>query len=144
MDRRHAFFLIVTMAAAGCGSQEHANPATSPEVSFAAEIQPILAATCGQCHGVQGGGNTGLDLRPDHAWAALVSSTPRRAFGCTTGSDMLVEPGSPETSVLWRRISGAADCSPMPPSQAGGPLVTSHAADVDRIAEWIRQGARNN
>ena len=115
-------------------------PAAPPAVRYARDIQPIFSENCGaSCHLVQGGGNTGLNLQPGFSWEALVGV---EASTCTQTSELRVEPGNPEASVLWRRVSGDVDhCGPMPP---GGPLVTLDPDAVARIAEWIREGAPNN
>jgi hypothetical protein len=94
--------------------------------------------TCRQatCHG-SAPGTGGLDLTPSAAYRNLIGvpSTDAPAFH-------RVEPGSPETSMLWRKLAartlGLEDVplSPMPISDP--PL---DADELDAVARWIAAGA---
>lgn len=100
-------------------------------ISFAQDVQPIFNARCTSCHG----GSAGLYLTPTQSYSNLVN-VPAQA-GCTTEQRVL--PGNAQASVLHKRISGAACGDQMPRGQT--PL---SAADIQKIADWINQGALNN
>lgn len=92
-------------------------------VSFAADIQPILAAECDVCHSAAaadlvGGGNN-LDGY-DNVWN-------------------YTEPGSAENSLLYQSVAWLAGASFMPKS---GSQLSSCELSLIRI--WINDGANNN
>lgn len=101
-------------------------------VSLAADVQPVFDAHCLGCHGP--GGNGGLDLSAEVAWANLVgvettNYAPRQR----------VVSANPGESVLFLKISAAAAVgASMPP---GAPL-PADAIELVRI--WIAQGALDN
>jgi mono/diheme cytochrome c family protein len=99
-------------------------------VSYIADIQPILDSTCVGCHGV--GGNAGLDLRSGVSRGNLVNVP-------STESDLdLVEPGSPEQSWLYLKLTGQQTVgTEMPP---GGSI----GAGVDLVRTWIEEDAADN
>jgi hypothetical protein len=104
---------------------------TGSGVSFSQEIQPIFNSNCIGCHG----GSGGLFLTAGQSYDNLVNV--RAVAGCTT--EMRVLPGNAASSVLYKRISGAACGDQMP--RGGNPLA---AADIQKIVDWINQGALNN
>jgi len=105
--------------------------ATGSGVSFSQHIQPIFNANCIGCHG----GSGGLYLTAGQSYSNLVNI--QALAGCTT--EMRVLPGNAASSVLYKRISGAACGDQMP--RGGNPL---SAADIQKIVDWINQGAQNN
>jgi hypothetical protein len=100
-------------------------------VSFSQDIQPIFNANCIGCHG----GSGGLYLTAGQSYGNLVNV--RALAGCTT--EMRVLPENAASSVLYKRISGTACGDQMP--RGGNPL---SAADIQKIVDWINQGALNN
>jgi hypothetical protein len=94
-----------------------------PTVSFARDVQPILASRCIQCHGPQ---TTEAGLRlDDRAIAVSVLESGHRA----------IVPGQAHASELVRRIS-ADESERMPPE--GEPLSSQQIAVLRR---WISTGA---
>src|SRR5262245_4701835 len=92
-------------------------------VSFAKDIQPILASSCWNCHG-DGVQLSKFDLR-----------TRESALrGGEHGSDIV--PGNAEQSRMYRRVAGLE--TPSMPAQ-GTPLSAEQIAAVKR---WIDQGAQ--
>ena len=103
----------------------------SETVSFASDVQPIFDASCVGCHG--DGGNAGLDLRSGRSYANLVGN-PATESGLAR-----IEPGEPENSWLYLKITGQQTVGDqMPP---GSPLNTD---TTDRIRTWIEEGALDN
>jgi hypothetical protein len=94
-------------------------------VSFQKDILPIFdAASCAQpgCHGGDNP-NGGLNLGDDKAYTQLT----------TKG---YINTAEPEISILYLRLSD--NSSPMPPT---GQLP---ASSLNKILDWIKQGAKNN
>ncbi|MBI4304596.1 MAG: cytochrome c [Chloroflexi bacterium] len=92
---------------------------TPGAVSYSATIQPIFNSSCVSCHGVRGAEDINLT-----------------SYSATMGSRVVV-PGRASNSKLYRSVSDAGD-DRMPP---GGNL---SARQVQAIADWINQGARDN
>ena len=109
----------------------------APELSFFADVAPILQATCApNCH--EPGGEWPLIDMLNSPWFALVgvpsSQNPLMNY---------VEPGEPENSYLWHKISGtqiAAGGSGLTMPKEGALTDDEH----DTIVLWIFQGALNN
>jgi mono/diheme cytochrome c family protein len=91
-------------------------------VSFALDIQPVLTQDCIICHG--GAGGLSVDT-----YAGLMT-------GGTSGP--IVVAGDPDQSLLIRRLEGTV--TPTMPLNA--PPLTS--PEIDRIKQWILEGALNN
>src|SRR6185503_8904709 len=92
-------------------------------VDFARDIQPILQASCYECHGPK---KTKAHLRLDSA-AGIVK-------GGETGP--IIVPGNSEKSLIVRRILGLDGDDQMP--KDGDPL---DQAQIALIRFWIDQGA---
>jgi hypothetical protein len=106
-------------------SLEAQKPAAAPaaQVDFARDIQPILQATCYECHGPKKvKGTLRLDSR-----AGILK-------GGDTGA--LVVPGNSDKSLIVRRLLGLDGEDRMP--KDGDPLP---AAQIALIRSWIDQGA---
>ena len=104
-----------------------------PAVSFNRDIRSILSNHCFACHGPdkdeRQGGTEGLRLdQPDGSDGALAD----------LGGYAAIVPGSPEQSELVKRITSDDPGIRMPPDEFGKPL---RPRDVERLTEWIRQGA---
>ena len=91
-------------------------------VFFSIDIKPLLDANCLRCHG--GAGGLELDSYD----------------GVITGgmSGAVVMPGDPVNSLIIRRLEGT-----VPPQMPTDDLPLPQP-DIDRIAQWILEGARNN
>ena len=115
-------FLAISLLTAGTGQGESA-------VQFNRDVRPILSENCFACHGPDKAKRM-TDLRLD---------TPDASSAVTAGGRALIEPGSPEGSELFLRISAADAARRMPPAAFGhDPLP---ASDVSLIRRWIEQGA---
>lgn len=92
---------------------------------YAADVEPIWLDHCAGCH--TDGGASG-DLALDAGEAALVSVAASQV-----PSLALVEPGDPERSYLWQKVTGAdgIEGRPMP---FGAPLSAGHLGTVEA---WI-------
>lgn len=96
-------------------------------VSFNRDVRPILSNNCFQCHG------------PDAATreADLRFDTREGLFADLDGVP-LIDPGDPENSELFYRITAEHGSDKMPPQDSGLALTT---AQIETVAQWIREGA---
>ena len=107
-------------------------------VSFARDVQPIFPARCAQqigCHGASPGSMLLLSSGGEYAALTNGKSTEPPCTGAP-----LVVPGSPDTSVLVKKLTGTSCGFSMMP--LGGPALS--AADIAKIRDWIAEGAPNN
>ena len=94
-------------------------------VSFSQDIQPIFNANCISCHDES---HAYLNLKTCCSWYEL----------WTTGfSAPYLDTIAPLQSLLHKRISGAQ--LPIMP-----PMGQMQQGDIDLVARWITEGARNN
>lgn len=107
------------MGAAGAAGACSAEAA----VSFAADIGPLLASRCTECH--DSGGPGGLDLR---SYAALLA-------GGSHGPAIV--PGSCADSILWQKTGSMPPFGGRMPAD-GAPLSEAQRA---KICAWIDSGA---
>jgi hypothetical protein len=107
---------------------------TSVPVSFGNDVQPIFTNSCVNA-GCHPGGGAPFSLAAGQSYADMVNV--QATAGCTTEKRVL--PGNAASSVLYKRVSGSSCGSQMP---FGAPALS--AADIQRIADWINQGALNN
>jgi hypothetical protein len=100
--------------------------AAAPEVDYAREVKPILAARCTSCHGA---------IRQKAGLRLDTASFARR------GGDggPAVEPGKSRESLLIERVTAADDSERMPPESEG---VRLSDAEVAVLRAWIDQGAK--
>ncbi len=111
---------------------------TIAATSFSRQVQPILTANCLGI-GCHSGGvpAQGLDLTAGRSYAELLGTTSVE-FGCA--GLRLVAPGSPDTSVLVKKLVGTAcGFSQMP---FGRPPLPANQIKI--ITTWIAQGALDN
>jgi mono/diheme cytochrome c family protein len=108
----------------------HITVVAGQPVSFSGQIQPIFDTYCTGCHGSNGG----LTLTAGASHLNLVNVQAQSS--CTSMKRVL--PHNADSSVLYRKVSGASCGIPMP---QGGTLSTS---DVDLIRNWINEEAPNN
>jgi mono/diheme cytochrome c family protein len=99
-------------------------------VSYAKDVEPILAKNCKECHVPGGSGleKTGLDMSN---YDTLMKGTK---FG------PIVKAGDPLTSTLVMLVEGRADPSLRMPHGKEKLL----DADIAKIRAWVEQGAKNN
>ena len=100
------------------------------EVSFKADIQPILAKNCLECHAAGGAGAEKSGL--------LMSSYEDLMKGTRFGA--IVKPGDGMTSALIMLVEGRADPSFRMPHHKE-PLSKDQIA---LLRAWVEQGAKNN
>jgi len=100
------------------------------EVSFKADVQPILAKNCVECHSAGGAGAEKSGL--------LMSSYDDLMKGTRFGA--IVKPGDSLTSALIMLVEGRADPSIRMPHQKE-PLSKNQIA---LLRSWVEQGAKNN
>lgn len=100
------------------------------DVSYRADVQPILQQRCLECHVPGGAGYvaSGFDL----------SSYQTLMKGGRYGPFVL--PGDPLTSTLNMLVEGRADPSIHMPH--GRAKLTDHEIELLRV--WVQEGARNN
>jgi hypothetical protein len=121
--------LLVTVLAAGAAVLGSCSRA-QPQLSFARDVQPLLASRCGGCHvpGQAGYEASGLSIE---SYDSLMKGTK---FG------PVVIAGDPLSSVLTMLVEGRADPSIRMP-HGGDPLP---AAEQKTLRDWVAQGAKNN
>jgi hypothetical protein len=91
-----------------------------PQLSFEADIRPILRAHCFDCHGAESEKEGKLDLRLVRFQKAGGESGPA------------IVPGDPAGSLIWQRIENGE----MPPGDA-----KVSAAEKETLRRWITAGA---
>jgi len=105
------------------------------DVTWSGRIAPFLEVNCGGCHDAEDPSGE-LTLVGDGAFDALLGDADGKP------EHKRVDPGSPETSYLWLKLTNdpSIEDSPMPTSPLTGwrPLAT---ADLDDIRTWIENGA---
>jgi len=103
------------------------SPVQAQQVDFSRDIKPILSDTCYKCHGPDAAQRK-ADMRLDLQSVALADERV----------PVIIVPGAPGKSELWRRISSDDPDLQMPPPSADRTL-----SDEQRelIGRWIKQGA---
>ena len=125
-----AFFALACTQFSGCGQGE---------VSFASDVQPILEVACIECHSTSGEGTAASGFAVND-YDSVMKGTE---FGPA------VVAGSSISSTLYRVIAGKTDPEiRMPPHHeeawAEGRGVPLADEEIETIATWIDQGAKNN
>jgi hypothetical protein len=121
MRIHHCGAIICMLVASACAKRE---------VSYAADVQPILKQYCLECH-VPGGAGfnaSGFDM----------SSHDALMRGGKFGP--FVVPGDPLTSTLNMLVEGRADPSIRMPH--GREQLTQR--EIQILRDWVQQGAKNN
>ncbi|HIQ06275.1 MAG TPA: c-type cytochrome, partial [Anaerolineae bacterium] len=100
-------------------------PTEAPkEISFSADVMPILQSRCSMCHGALGGWSA-------ESYDKVVNSGDHGP---------VIVPGKPDESLLVEKLLGKQKIGdPMPPS---GLPMTQEEKDV--IIEWVKAGAPDN
>ncbi len=123
-------FVALCTQVASCGRSE---------VSFAANVQPILNERCLECHNGSGEGSAASDYSVVD-YAGVMKGT---TFG------PVVVPGSSISSSLYLVVAGkTAPEIRMPPhhseAHAEGRGDSLSADELETLAAWIDQGAKDN
>jgi hypothetical protein len=116
--------------------------------SFAKDVTPLFTSCSGGelCHGGgiirPGGGGPGGGGGGSGAWPydSLVN-VPASRDVCSSAGD-LVEPGSLEGSYLMHKLTGVDMCPETNRMPLGGSELPEK--DIQTIADWICQGAKND
>ncbi len=132
-----ALGLAALLASCSDSGDKATDPGGGPsneEVSFAADVQPILSGSCAvsDCHAGASPAQ-GLDLSAGASYAALVGVQAAQRPDLQR-----VHPGEPDSSYLVLKIEGGQGISRMPP---GGAL---QAEQIATIRSWIEEGADDN
>ncbi len=115
--------LLAALALGACSSE--------PDVSYSAEVQPLLKKRCAVCHAY---GEVGYE-----ASGLGMTTYPEIMRGTKFGP--VVIPGDALSSALTMLIEGRADPSIRMPHGDLPPLTEAEQLLVRR---WVEQGARNN
>ena len=108
--------------------------AVADEVSFTAEIVPLLKSRCVMCH-LPGAEQAGLALHPKGGYANLVD------VKSTHSALARVAPGKPEESYLYRKLTGThTEVGSGERMPFGESSLT--AEEIERVRRWIDAGAR--
>ena len=102
-------------------------PQVSAAVGFQADVRPLLADKCFQCHGPDPSTRM-VELRLDRKEGLF----GKRANGAP------VVPGDPAVSLLYQRITHAEPALRMPPEYSHKSL---EPEQIQTIRDWIEQGA---
>jgi hypothetical protein len=112
-----------------------------PPVLLLSDVRPIFNQ-CSGCHGASGpSGNMSLNnlVNATNAFFIITpgDTVPRPAFTTAGTGKNRIQPGSPDSSHLWERITSSDPSIMMPPSG-------SRVSDADKatIRQWIEEGAR--
>jgi len=117
--------LLLTCVLFGCGQSPKA-------VSFHEGIQPILNSHCVRCHGTEvARGNI-----------VLTSYDLLMASRTVSGREPLVVPEKPAESWLYTLSATSQPHFRMPPDTAH--LTPLPQEELELLARWIKQGAKNN
>ena len=118
---RGSALIGVTFLLAACGQKE---------ISFKADVQPILKQYCVECHAQGGQGQEKSGLIVD-SYESLMKGT---RFGA------IVKPGDTLTSAMIMLVEGRADASiKMPHGKESLPK-----DKIEALKKWVEQGAKNN
>ena len=112
-------------------------PAPAAAVSFSRDIVPVLRTQCATCH-MTGQEPGNMALHPGAAYATLVNvKSPVSGL-------VRVVPGKPEQSYLLMKLQGTHLDHGGKGVRMPFSLPPLPQKDIDRIAAWISQGAKNN
>jgi mono/diheme cytochrome c family protein len=119
--------VIVTVNGQSSGSVAfRVKPVAEARISYAGQLVPLFTANgCTGCHG----GTNNLFVTP---YASLMAGT--------SSHGPVVTPYDGEGSVIVRKLRGTAGFGNRMPQ--GGPFLSE--AEIELVARWIKQGARDN
>jgi hypothetical protein len=129
-------------AAAVGGAAGAAGGAASGKLSFANDIYPkVIRSKCGACHNdaPSFGGLAFFPGGPETAYANLVGvrSGDMPNYLCSSSPLKRVEPGDPENSLMYRKITNPSCGGKMPPPAFG----TTTPEQQELVRQWIADGA---
>ena len=119
-----AALVLGIFAAQAAPQEKKKNDGQAKDVSFSKDVAPILKASCGNCH----------DAKNKKGKLELTSYDTLKKGG-KSGAGFVA--GDPDKSILVKEVSG--DKPEMP--KKGDPIKKDQ---VDLIAKWIKDGAKNN
>ncbi len=105
------------------------NTPPKPEINFGRDVKPIIVQHCFKCHG------------PDAAKAA--AGLRLDSFEGATkqlGDGAGIVPGSPDNSMVIKRVSEKDEAMRMPPPDSGVHSLTP--TEIDTLKNWISSGAK--
>jgi hypothetical protein len=108
-----------------------ATAADPPQVSFKKDVQPLLQASCLECHSKEGKGTQKSGL--------LLDSYEHLMQGTKYGP--IVDPGQAVNSVLIQVVEGK-QIDPSIAMPHGGHRMSE--ASIKVLRDWVNQGAKNN
>lgn len=132
---RHIYAALAAMVLAGigvvgCSRQESgvevASASMPEQIEFNAHVRPILVQNCTACHG--GVKKTG----------GVSFIYGEEVLARADSGRVVVTPGSPEESEMFRRISSTNELERMPPVAHGDAL---EPVEIAIIKRWITEGA---
>lgn len=110
-----------------------ADPLVGGGETLEARARAYLHANCSHCHRPEGGGQGTMDLRFTRSLADTKTCNADNTQGAVEGATKLIVPGSPELSILSRRMH-AQDGKRMPPVAVN--VVDEDGAKV--VDDWIK------
>jgi hypothetical protein len=123
----------VGLQSGGASCDDLAGVPETPNVDYAADIQPLWGFACTGCHRANSANAGGLDLTPGASYGELVNVASIQV----PGRD-LVTPGRPEGSYLLEKIN----CANPQVGNRMRPGAPMDVADQALVRDWIAQGAR--
>ncbi len=133
MHRVLAFLLVLGPALLACGVRAADTKSSAP--SYAADIEPIFAKRCGDCHSAKEA-KAHLILDPGRGYEDLVGKAAFQVPGME-----LVKPGDPENSYLWKKLDHSArEGKGMPRTLFGSKKLPDN--ELELVRTWIKAGAR--
>lgn len=119
--------VCAVLCLSGCGRENAVEVSSLPErVEFNAHVRPILVQNCTACHGgVKEAGGVSFIYSEE-------------VLGRSDSGRVVVTPGSPEKSEMFRRITSTNELERMPPVAHGDALEPGEIAIIER---WISDGA---
>jgi hypothetical protein len=95
---------------------------------------------CERCHySTEPSGSIGFNIK-DISYANLVGKKARLQ-PCDKKGQVLVVPGDPNASLLYRKLANTQNCGGEMPLSSSGQLT---AAELEIVASWIAGGAKND
>ncbi|MDO8520239.1 MAG: c-type cytochrome domain-containing protein [Deltaproteobacteria bacterium] len=137
---RKLLWILILMPLISCGGSsssddEENDDDAADDATLSAIQDDIFTPTCAVsgCHSSVSA-QEGLSLASGESFSSLVN-----VDSAQDSSLKLVEPGDPDNSYLIHKLEGTGSGSQMP---RGGSALSDE--DMDRIRDWITNGAENN
>lgn len=139
--------LLVLLACQGNGGGLTEAGDLPGNTGFAASIQPIFDSNCTRCHfaggsgyNATGGASGGLDLTDGSSYASLVGQPTFQSPAIPPRWRVLAS--QPDSSYVVQKIVSASPKQGNQMPLDGPPFVTQ--SDIDRIIDWITNGAADD